>query len=318
MARNKKPSESLFVFMNHLISLLMKNCQHRTMQHYKATLNSFKRFRAGKDIALKDIDTEEMQSYEAYLRNVAKVCSNTSSFYLRILRATYNKAVEKGLTAQQRPFRNVYTGIAKTRKRAIPTEVISRLRRLASTEHLTSRQELAMDAFLMSFCLRGMSFIDLAHLRKSDLRDGYLHYVRSKTGQRLSIRWEKPMQDIVDKYQSQNHSSPYLLPFLIGGRYGNRGKAVDKEQEESRLYHNAETRMAYHLKRLGAKMGIRGKLTLYVARHSWATAARDNHVSLSVISEALGHNSETTTQIYLRSIQTSEIDDANAKVLAAI
>ena len=318
MARNKKTSESLFVFMSQLISLLMKNGQHRTMQHYKATLGSFRRFRAGKDITLKDIDTEEIQSYEAYLRNVAKVCSNTSSFYLRILRAAYNKAVEKGLAAQQRPFRNVYTGIAKTRKRAVPTEVISQLRHLESTVRLTPRQEMARDAFLMSFYLRGMSFIDLAHLRKSDLRDGYLHYVRSKTGQRLSIRWEKQMQEIVDKYRSQTLSSPYLLPFLTGGRCEDRNKAMDNGQEESRLYHNAEARMAYHLKRLGAKIGIKGKLTLYVARHSWATAARDHHVSLSVISEALGHNSETTTQIYLRSIQTSEIDDANAKVLAAI
>ena len=318
MARNKKTSESLFVFMSQLISLLMKNGQHRTMQHYKATLGSFRRFRAGKDITLKDIDTEEIQPYEAYVRNVAKVCSNTSSFYLRILRATYNKAVEKGLAAQQRPFRNVYTGIAKTRKRAVPTGVISQLRHLESTVRLTPRQEMARDAFLMSFYLRGMSFIDLAHLRKSDLRNGYLHYVRSKTGQRLSIRWERQMQEIVDKYRSQTQSSPYLLPFLTGGRCEDRNKAMDNEQEDSRLYHNAEARMAYHLKGLGAKIGINGKLTLYVARHSWATAARDHHVSLSVISEALGHNSETTTQIYLRSIQTSEIDDANAKVLAAI
>ena len=229
MARNKKTSESLFVFMSQLISLLMKNGQHRTMQHYKATLGSFRRFRAGKDIVLKDIDTEEIQSYEAYLRNVAKVCSNTSSFYLRILRATYNKAVEKGLAAQQRPFRNVYTGIAKTRKRAVPTEVISQLRHLESTVRLTPRQEMARDAFLMSFYLRGMSFIDLAHLRKSDLRDGYLHYVRSKTGQRLSIRWERQMQEIVDKYRSQTQSSPYLLPFLTGGRCEDRNKAMDNE-----------------------------------------------------------------------------------------
>jgi len=97
MARNKKTSESLFTFMNLLIALLLKNGQYRTMQHYKATLNSYMRFRDGKDITLQEIDAEEMQSYEAYLKNVAKVCANTSSFYFRILRATYNKAVEKGL-----------------------------------------------------------------------------------------------------------------------------------------------------------------------------------------------------------------------------
>lgn len=182
MARNKKTSETLFQFTNLLITLLAKNGQHRTMQHYKATLNSFMRYRGNKDIAIKKIDAEEMRSYEAYLKNVARVCSNTSSFYLRILRATYNKAVEKGITPQQHPFKNVYTGIAKTNKRAIPTEAISQIKHLTSSRDLTTKQEMARDTFLMCFYLRGISFIDLAHLRKSDLKDGYLHYVRSKTG----------------------------------------------------------------------------------------------------------------------------------------
>ena len=316
MARNKKTSESLFTFMNLLIALLLKNGQYRTMQHYKATLNSYMRFRDGKDITLQEIDAEEMQSYEAYLKNVAKVCANTSSFYFRILRATYNKAVEKGLipAPQQNPFKNVYTGIAKTKKRAIPTDSISSIKQLK----LTLQQELARDTFLMCFYLRGISFIDLAHLRKSDLKDGYISYTRSKTGQRLSIRWEKDMQEIVDKYQTQT-SSPYLFPFLADSNTNcKNGTIQDKRQDELRLYHNAESRITYHLKKLGAKMGIQGKLTLYVARHSWATAARDKNISISVICEALGHDSETTTQIYLRSIQSSEVDEANARIMASL
>ena len=295
MARNKKTSESLFQFMNLLIALLLKNGQYRTMQHYQATLNSFKRFRAGKDMTFQEMDAEEMQSYEAYLKNVAKVCSNTSSFYLRILRATYNKAVEKGLANQQNPFKNVYTGIAKTRKRAIPTESVGSIKRLDSTIALTPKQELARDTFMMCFYLRGISFIDLAHLRKSDLKDGFISYTRSKTGQRIFIRWEKEMQKMVDKYQAQTASSPYLFPFLASDTNSQKGTTQDQRKEELRLYHNAESRITYHLKKLGAKMGIKGKLTLYVARHSWATTARDKNISISVISEALGHNSEATT-----------------------
>ena len=318
MSRNKKTSESLFQFMNLLIVLLLKNGQYRTSLHYKATLNSFKRYRDNKDIALREIDAEVMRSYEAYLHHTAGVCKNTSSFYLRILRATYNKAVVKGLTPQQHPFTNVYTGIAPTRKRAIPTEDVSQIKSLQSVKDLTSKEEMARDTFLMSFYLRGISFIDLAHLRKSDLKDGYLHYTRSKTGQRLTIRWEKDMQEMLEKYQAQTASSPYLFPFLVDAGNKSHDKTIDKKQEEVRLYHNAESRISYHLRKLGAKIGIKGKLTLYVARHSWATAARDNNVSISVISEALGHDSETTTQIYLRSIKSSEVDDANAKILAAL
>ena len=332
MARNKKSPESLFQFMNLITGQLLKNGQLRTMHHYKAALNSYMRFRNGKDITFKEIDAEEIQSYEAYLKNVAKVCANTSSFYLRVLRAAYNKAVEKGFVParQQYPFKNVYTGIAKTRKRAIPAAAVSQIRRLNAangadgaddadgSNRLTPKQELARDAFLMSFYLRGISFIDLAHLRKSDLKDGFVTYTRSKTGQRLTIRWEKDMQDLVDKYQAETASSPYLFPFLTSGAVREYTTTQERRQDELRLYHNAESRIAYHLKKLGASHGIQGKLTLYVARHSWATAARDGNVPVSVISEALGHNSETTTQIYLRSIQSSEVDDANAKILASL
>ncbi|MQN60722.1 tyrosine-type recombinase/integrase [Segatella copri] len=318
MPRNTKKPESLFQFMNLLIALLQKNGQYRTSLHYRATLNSFKRYRDNKDIALSEIDAEVMHSYEAYLHHTAKVCRNTSSFYLRILRATYNKAVAKGLTPQQYPFSDTYTGIAPTRKRAIPTESVSQIKRLESVKDLTPKEEMARDTFLMSFYLRGISFIDLAHLRKSDLKDGYLHYTRSKTRQRLTIRWEKEMQELLEKYQAQTASSPYLFPFLVDDGNKSQDKTIDKKKGTVRLYRNAEARISYHLRKLGAKIGIKGKLTLYVARHSWATAARDNHISISVISEALGHHSVTTTQIYLRSIKSSEVDDANARILAVL
>ena len=126
------------------------------------------------------------------------------------------------------------------------------------------------------------------------------------------------MQELMKKYQAQTYSSPYLFPFLVD--YGNKSqdKTIDKIQEEVRLYHNAEARISYHLRKLGTKIGVKGKLTLYVARHSWATTARDKNIPISVISEALGHHSETTTQIYLNSIKSSEVDDANAKILAVL
>ena len=123
---------------------------------------------------------------------------------------------------------------------------------------------------------------------------------------------------VVGKYQAQTVSSPYLFPFLVDDGNKSQDKTIDKMKDTVRLYRNAESRISYHLRKLGAKIGIKGKLTLYVARHSWATAARDNHISISVISEALGHHSVTTTQIYLRSIKSSEVDDANAKILAVL
>ena len=56
--------------------------------------------------------------YEAYLRGRG-LTKNSTSFYIRILRAVYNRAVENSLIINQNPFKHVYTGIDKTVKRAI-------------------------------------------------------------------------------------------------------------------------------------------------------------------------------------------------------
>lgn len=59
-------------------------------------------------------------------------------------------------------------------------------------------------------------------------------------------------------------------------------------------------------------------LTLYVARHSWASAAKAKGVPISVISEGMGHDSETTTQIYLASLDSSVVDKANSLILKSL
>ena len=304
--QTKSRSKSSFTtFMSGLVARLHQNGQYKTWQHYRAAYRSLMRFRQDRDFPLSRMDGAMMEAYEAHLKQRG-VCRNTSSFYMRILRAVYNRAVEQGLVVQQHPFRHVYTGIDKTRKRAIPLDAVRRISRLTLSGSPSA--ELARDAFMLSFYLRGISFVDLAHLKKTDLRDGYLHYTRSKTRRQVTVRWEPPMQALLDKYKPLTARSPYLFPFLLPD--GDGQKPLDL------LYHNAECRMAYHLKNIQRQAGIQSNLTLYVARHSWASAARDRQQPVSVISEALGHDSEVTTQIYLRSIQTSEVDKLNADLLS--
>ena len=156
--------------------------------------------------------------------------------------------------------------------------------------------------FMFSFYTRGMSFVDMAFLKKTDLNNGMLTYRRKKTGQLLSIRWEKCMQDIVDKYPG-NYST-YLLPIIIHIR-----------KDERLQYKNSICLVNRRLKEIGKKLGLVHPLTMYVARHSWASIAKTKNISIGIISEAMGHDSETTTQIYLSSIQTNQIDNANRNIL---
>lgn len=85
--------------------------------------------------------------------------------------------------------------------------------------------------------------------------------------------------------------------------------------DERKQYQNATYLINRKLKDIGRMVGLDIPLTMYVARHSWASAAKHKNVPISVICEGMGHDSETTTQIYLASLDTTVIDKANAMIL---
>lgn len=292
-------------FMASIISELKLNGKIRTAETYTSAMSSFTMFLKGRgctDIMLDAISPMLIESYEASLRARGNT-PNTTSFYMRILRAAYNRAVDDGAIDDQRPFRHVYTGVDKTVKRALPLASIKRIKALDLTQN--QGENLARDMFMMSFYLRGMSFIDMAFLRKSDLRGGYITYRRRKTGQTLTIAWTKEMQTLIDKYPS--NTTPYLLPII-----------TQQQSDERRNYRNSASRINRYLKSVGRKADIMIPLTMYCARHSWASAAKAKGIPLSVISEGMGHDSETTTQIYLASLETSVVDKANAIILRSL
>ncbi len=293
---------SLFNFMEGIIVKLKQNGKVRTSETYTAALNSFKRFRKDEDIMLDCLTSRIMEAYEAWHRNRG-VASNTISFYTRILRAAYNRAVEDEIIENKNPFRHVYTGVDKTVKRALQIQTVKKINTLDLS--LTPALDYARDMFMMSFMLRGMSFIDMAYLRKTDLANGYVIYRRRKTGQQLAIEWTKEMQLILDKYPE--NASGYLLPIIR-----------NPDTNERCTYRNAGYNINYNLKRIAKKVGLTIPLTLYVARHSWASAAKAKGIPVSVISEGMGHDSEATTQIYLASLDTSVVDKANSLIIKSI
>lgn len=294
--------QSLFNFMQGIIARLKQMGKIRTAENYSCTLKSFMQFRGDRDILLSEIDSDLMQLYEAYLHGKG-VVRNTSSFYMRILRAVYNRALEKELMEQRNPFRHVYTGVDKTVKRAVPLSAIKRMKNLDLS--LQPNLEFARDMFLFSFYTRGMSFIDMAHLKKKDLQNGFLSYRRRKTGQQLVIRWEKCMQEIVDKRHTCDRN-PYLLPIL------------NFQNESRKQYKYAQSRINVHLKEIANMIGVFIPLSMYVARHSWASIAKSKNIPISVISEGMGHDSELTTQIYLASLDNTIVDNANAQILKCL
>ena len=294
---------TLFNFIEKLIVKLQKNGQVRTSETYNCTLNSFKRFRHGNDLYFVELDNDLLMSYEYFLKSEG-LSMNTISFYMRRLRAIYNRAVEEGIAEQNNLFKKVYTSSEKTVKRAIPLKSIKRLKSLDLS--YSTAKAFARDMFLFSFYTRGMSFVDIAYLQKKDLKNGVLNYRRKKTGQLLYVRCEPCMQEIIKRYESATNST-YLLNII-----------KDNKNDARKQYLNALTLINRSLKSIGKLIGLDKPLSMYVARHSWASIAKTEGISLSVISEGLGHNSESTTQIYLASLDSAVIDKANQKIIKLV
>lgn len=251
---------------------------------------------------LDSLNSGTMEAYESFLQQKG-VVPNTISFYMRILRATYNRAVDEGAIEDCKPFRHVYTGIERTVKRALPLRSIKKIKSLDLSYRPAA--DYARDMFLLSFYLRGMSFIDMAFLKKSDLKNGYISYRRRKTRQALSIKWTDEMQAILDKYP--DNSTPYLLPIIR-----------NSNKTERKIYRNMSYNINRNLKTVARIADINVRLTMYCARHSWASAAKTAGIPITVIRDGMGHLSETTTQIYLASLDTNAVDRANALILRRI
>lgn len=296
---------TILSYLTRRIDLLKRQRRLGTARNYLRARNSFGRFLEWQDLPLGLLSADVVMAYSDYLSGRGLV-RNSISFYMRILRAAYNAAVREGLVEQRHPFRGVYTGVDGTRKRALDEQILLRLQRLDLRR--TPSLSMARDLFIFSFSTRGMAFVDMAFLRKSDIRDGTLSYTRRKTGQRLHVGLEPCARIIIERYGTLRPESPYLFPLLTS-------------EDLPTAYRQYRTALGYYndrLRRLGRLLGEPLRMSSYVARHSWATAARKRDIPLSVISAGMGHTSERTTRIYLDSLADSAVDRANHEILRAL
>ena len=302
--QQRPQSQSVFAFFRLQIDKKEQMQCIGTKSNYISAANRFMEFRGNEDLAFSQMTSEMMEMYQAWLWNRG-VGQNTVAFYLRTLRTLYNKAVEAGQAPPNDIFAHVQTSNVRTAKRAITVKDFRKIENLKLPTG--SSLDKARDLFLISFYLRGMAFVDMAFLKKTDLKGSMINYNRRKTHQNLNIEWMKPMQAIIDKYAEQTKESPYLLPILTG-----------KESSPYTAYRKMEHNTNYNLKRIGEMVGLKIPLTTYVARHTWASVALHMNIPIATISEGMGHNSYKTTQIYLQSIDVATINEANKKIIQQV
>ncbi|MBD5247966.1 MAG: site-specific integrase [Barnesiella sp.] len=308
-ADGRRNHKSFISFMQRAIERKTFLGKTGTARNYRATLRSFEKFSNGREVPLKGITQGVIEEYEAWLGRTT-ISSNSVSFYMRNMRAMYNRAVEARLTVDRAPFKKAYTRIEKTSKRAITLADIKRIKEVDLSAH--PALDLARDTFMFLFYCRGMSFIDAAHLTRDHISGNELRYRRHKTGQQIRIGLNDYITGLIAKWHTLVPDNCYLLP-IIHFPYA---RDYNRCKPERTLYESALRRTNKALKKIARIAAIPTTLTTYVTRHSWASIAKSKGIPTATISDALGHDSELTTQIYLASLSSDAIDRANSFILS--
>ena len=296
--------EFLTQFMERLIVELEREQRDGTAHVYQSTLKRLKKFANGREVSFKQLTPEWLSQFERKLL-ADQLKWNSISTYMRTLRSVYNQAVERGIASYiPRLFSRVHTGIDCQVKRAVSPEVICRL--MTDKKPLPERLSFTRDMFVLLFLLRGMPFVDLAHLHKSDLKGNTLSYRRYKTGGQMIVDIPITAMKLINKYQNTNQDSPYLFPILSGTKTG---------EDLYTEYQQALRTMNYNLGRLAKKCGVATKVSSYTTRHTWATLAKYCNFSEQLICEAFGHSSVKVTETYLKNFKNEEIKKANDAII---
>lgn len=306
---------------------LIRSGQERTARAYRTAARMLIRFNKGKDIPLKHINACMMKEYENYLKQCGKAM-NTISYHMRMLRAIYKKAVcEKLIDAKrENPFHGVFTGFQQTRKRALDSQKLRKLYDLDFSRLLKKKAdipEVSADSppdiaydkglyeswryFFFCFHARGMSFVDMAYLRKENIRQGVISYYRKKTGQKIEISLSPTLREIIDSFVPEVKSTPYLFPVIR-----------DMNKPARLQYESGLSIQNRRLKKLSRLAGIGDPLSTHVSRHSWATIGKKQNLPLWVISEGLGHSSEKMTYTYLASFDRSTLERASEQITRSV
>lgn len=296
--KEKKNLTTVFIYWDGLVGKFKDTGRTGNSQFYKNALSAFKLYREEKDLSFDELTYKVVIGFEDYLfkRNRKK---NTVAGYMKSLRAMFNYAMKEGYAKRdQYPFYDYKISVEKTIKRALEKSDISKIRNLDLTERPVL--VLSRDLFIFSFYCRGMSFVDIAHLKVRNIVGERLFYARNKTQQKFTIRLTQPMFEIIKRYNELTDPNTYVFPII-----------KDEKGDIFWQYRKGLEMINRKLKTIGELANLPIPLTTYVSRHSWATIAKREGVPTAVISEGLGHETERTTQIYLDSFENDVLDDAN-------
>lgn len=299
---------TVFKMIRVMVNEYLANGRWGTAHIYRSASNAFESYMGYCDLSFADLSAHVIKGFEIYLRR-RENSWNTVATYMKVLNAAYNRAVECGASAYTpRLFAHVRTAVDSSRKRSLEAGEIGEL--ILINKSPETAMERVRLIFSLMFMLRGIPFVDLCYLRKTDVKDCYLTYRRRKTGRAITVKLTEEAQQIIDFFAAETSlDSPYMFPFIV---------SPEGSREAYKEYQRALRHFNHQLQRLSDVMPIDVHLSTYTARHTWATMAYYCEIHHGIISEAMGHSSIAVTETYLKPFCDERIDNANNAVISYV
>lgn len=290
---------SYTAFHESLIKEIKNAGKLSTSNIEKDTLKSIQRFFNRTEITFRDLSVDAIYKYQSFL-NGNNNSQSTIGIRIRTLRAVFNKAINREIIpTTMYPFDKFKVStIKESGKKEYLSE--DELALLKNAELVEKNDIYARDMFLLSFYGRGINFIDLIQLKKTDLYKETITYKRSKTGVivnfKINVFWKRK----IEKYAS-SADSLYLFN-IIHNNQNSETYINNKKEKYLKIYINTP------LKKIITNLGIKKKITYYCARHSFATILKFNNISIDIIKEALGHKDIKSTMSYLNTLPSNTLN----------
>lgn len=326
----KKPGDwdNVFSAMLDWISDLRLEGRFGTASSFESTLRAIKEFHQGKKfkynsrdkvdsrhkayldgkaLSFHDITPKWLKRFEKHLGGQKKSRS-TIGVYTRNLRTLFNLAVKKHKVTAPYPFDEYQPFDASDRKVALSAPQVALIHTYKTED---PREQLFRDMFIFSFMANGMNVADILRLKRSNITDNEIKFLREKTknsrrAKEIKVPVTSTMQRLITRHGSRavGHNA-YIFPIL---------KPSMTPEEQYREVREFTKRMNITLKKIAKAVGIQERVSTYAARHSFASLLRDKGVSSEYLKEALGQSTLSVTERYLKDLDSKTRRD-NSELL---
>ena len=305
---NKKAPAAMFFPQAELYLSSLKTAGK--YNQYTADKPRVKHFRdfLKRDIAFQEIEVSTLEAFKSYVKNTLKLSERSAMNHLSMVRSVFSHAKrDKLIKADSSPFGKgkMIIKFPETGKVGLNPAEIKRL----ETVELSERPSHCRNLWLFAYYFAGMRVSDVLRLRWSDIQDGRLIYVMGKNDKVGTLKVPEKANQILTQYEpSKRHKDDFIFPEL---------KDVDSKNQfvfERTIAFKTSAIDKCLKKDVAPAAGITKKLTMHIARHSFASEAGDK-ISIQMLQKLYRHSNITTTVGYQASFINKDADDALDVVL---